>query len=475
MALKKQHILAVIFFAALLFFANCKNTAIEPPEPEPSLPSLPSGATKIAATPQRIDGDAQRGYNYLVTGNYISSGVPLDIYKQFFGTNPDDLNRTGDNKGVAHNFNVVSRNGFKMVASTCLTCHAERLDGKIVVGMGNVTADNTIDVGQLTGFVDLAVQARYPKGSAEWAAYEPFSRATTVLAPSIRTETRGVNNADKIFAVLAAYRKKEDLTWLNTPQYEVPKTVVPTDVPAWWIVRKKNALYYNALGVGDMAKHLMSASLLTLKDSAEARSIEANAADLWACIRSVKPPKYPNAIDQSLVQRGKLLFNANCAKCHGKHETDSDYPNLLLSVESVGTDKALADLYATFPDYHNWFNASWLSKKAPQSLLTPTRGYIAPPLDGIWATAPYLHNGSVPTLDDLLKSNQRPTFFSRNFDNGYDFDAVKVGWKYKVENARKDSKTYDTTLAGYGNGGHIYGDKFSDDERKAVIEFLKTL
>ena len=104
-----------------------------------------------------------------------------------------------------------------------------------------------------------------------------------------------------------------------------------------------------------------------------------------------------------------------------------------------------------------------------------SKGYVAPPLDGIWATAPYLHNGSVPTLDDLLKSSQRPAKWSRTFDNTADYDAVKIGWKYKVETTKSNTKTYDTTQLGYGNQGHIYGDKLTAEERKAVIEYLKTI
>jgi mono/diheme cytochrome c family protein len=443
-----------------------------PVEPE----TIPTGATKIEASIQRENGDPQKGFTYLVTGNYISSGIPLDVFKSFFQPSADDLGRDGDNKGIPYNFNVIKNAaGFKMVATTCLTCHADRLNGQIVVGLGNMTNDNTNDASQLVNFADAATQLRYPKGSPEWLAYEPFSRATKAIAPYIRTKAQGVNSADKVFAALAAFRKKEDLTWLTTPQYVIPEKVVPTDVPAWWITKKKNALYYNGIGQGDLAHHLMSASLLTVKDTFEAREIAKNFADVWAFIRNLKAPKYPNPIDQTLAQKGKGLFEINCAKCHGKHDIENNYPNYLIDYQSVGTDKALADEYFSNPNYHTWYNESWLAKTAYKSKLQPNKGYVCPPLDGIWATAPYLHNGSVPTLDDLLKSSQRPAFFSRNFDNGLDFDPVKVGWNYKVETAKSNVKTYDTSLYGYGNGGHTYGDKLTDDERKAVIEYLKTL
>src|SRR6185437_677273 len=100
-------------------------------------------------------------------------------------------------------------------------------------------------------------------------------------------------------------------------------------------------------------------------------------------------------------------------------------------------------------------------------------GYIAPPLDGIWITAPYFHNGSVPTLEAVLNSRIRPTCWTRDFEHPqYDYSAV--GWRYTVDTVGRRS-VYNTTLPGYGNYGHTFGDRLSDRERREVIEYLKTL
>ena len=112
-----------------------------------------------------------------------------------------------------------------------------------------------------------------------------------------------------------------------------------------------------------------------------------------------------------------------------------------------------------------------------------SEGYQAPPLDGLWATAPYLHNGCAPTVYHVLNSKARPKVFTRSFKTGAeDFDSVKLGWKYR-ECApaaaslppREQRKVYDTSQPGRGNGGHTYGDTLSDEQRMAVIEYLKTL
>src|SRR5262249_7538106 len=113
-----------------------------------------------------------------------------------------------------------------------------------------------------------------------------------------------------------------------------------------------------------------------------------------------------------------------------------------------------------------------------------TKGYQAPPLDGIWATAPYFHNGSVPTVADGLNSKSRPKIFTRSYRTDQEaYDAAKLGWRVEVLERGADPKLsdyqrrklYDTTQTGRGNGGHTFGDHFTDAERRAVIEYLKTL
>src|SRR5205823_4790006 len=102
-----------------------------------------------------------------------------------------------------------------------------------------------------------------------------------------------------------------------------------------------------------------------------------------------------------------------------------------------------------------------------------TPGYQAPPLDGVWATAPYFHNGSVPTIYHVLNSKARPKIYTRSYGTGVeDYDAVKLGWK--VTELRDPPRgdlpgiarraIYDTTLPGRGNTGHTFGDELSDEE-----------
>ncbi len=239
-------------------------------------------------------------------------------------------------------------------------------------------------------------------------------------------------------------------------------------------MKKKNALYYNALGRGDFARLSTASGLLTMLDSAETRRMDQRFADLMAWIRTIEPPAYPHAVDQTLAAQGKLLFEKNCSKCHGTYGAQETYPNLLVNLTTIGTDPLLSQTYQRYPQHQNWYNGSWYAQGPHKAQLLPNNGYIAPPLDGIWATAPYLHNGSVPTLDDLLHSPQRPAFWKRTFDNA-DYDQRKGGWNYTVETSQADANTYNTTLPGYGNGGHQFGDILTATERQALVEYLKTL
>jgi len=444
--------------------------------PAPSAP-LPPGVTYLEPSPQR-SGDAVAGYNYLIYGDFVSSGVPLRVFKKVSGgASPDDLGRTGDAAGIPFRFNVVTApNGVKVVAPTCLTCHAETLNGQLIVGLGNNTADHTRDQSANFRAADLAVKLMFGENSPEWAAYYPASRSYTAIGPYIRTSARGVNPADKIFAALSAHRRASDLAWIDEKQFDVPAETVPTDVPAWWLMKKKNALYYNGLGRGDFARLASASGMLTMLDSAEARRIDARMPDLMAWIRTIEPPKYPYPIDRELAAAGKTIFEKTCYKCHGTYGDSVSYPNLLVSLEKAGTDPLLSNAYKTHPEYHTWYNNSWYGQGPNKGQLLPNDGYVAPPLDGIWATAPYLHNASVPTLEDLLDSPKRPVYWKRIYENTEaNYDQAKGGWKYTVETSKMDVDTYDTTLPGYGNGGHKFGDKLTAAERKAVVEYLKTL
>jgi mono/diheme cytochrome c family protein len=301
------------------------------------------------------------------------------------------------------------------------------------------------------------------------------------IAPYTITATVGVNSADNLAAVLFAHRDPETLAWHDTPRMPLPpEVVVPVDVPPWWHMQKKNAMFYVGAGRGDHARIMMTASTLCVDSVEEAQAIDAYFPDVRAFLLTLKPPAWPYAIDRVKADRGLAVYTRDCARCHGTYGDFDQYPNLIVPTAEVGTDDTLARGAGQFgARYTNWYNSSFFGEL---SFLAPAPGYIAPPLDGIWATAPYLHNGSVPTLSALLDSSRRVQFFSRSFDST-DYDREAVGWRTtslatgqsEPPQGVRASFIYDTTILGYGNWGHTYGDRLSADERDALIEYLKTL
>jgi hypothetical protein len=148
-------------------------------------------------------------------------------------------------------------------------------------------------------------------------------------------------------------------------------------------------------------------------------------------------------------------------------------------LDEIGTDPAYA-VAATDGSRDRFYDWIARSPYGDADSAAPAAGYIAPPLDGIWATAPYLHNGSVPSLEALLSPEDRPAYWRHVLPRVYDGDAV--GWRSRAgrrTGCRTDPdlrrRIYDTTRHGYGNGGHPYGSDLSNEDRAALIEYLKTL
>lgn len=437
-----------------------------------------TAVTEIPPYEQR-PGDPETGYTALVSAGYVGCGVPYSAYTQAFPAAPENRRlpgRTGLNETLSYDFNAFTLpSGVDVVSSNCLTCHATIFEGEVVVGLGDPNRDFTNDPSQAAEAVGFLIND--PAERIEWRKWADRIQAT---APYIQTAVIGTNPADNLAAILFAHRDPETLEWFDTPTDPPPTTPLPVDVPPWWRVKKKNALYYSGAGRGDHARLMMTASVLCVDEVSEAEAIDAYFPDIRAYIESLEAPQYPMQIDQAKADRGKVVFEGTCTRCHGTYGPNGSYPNLLVSLDEVQTDPWLAEGGAQFGErFTDWFESSFYGEIAS---LEPGPGYVAPPLDGIWMTAPYLHNGSVPDLRTLLDSPSRPTYFRRTMNgSGYDYD--NLGWPWTEEdhghaeesNPAQRKLIYDTTLLGYSNEGHTFGDDLSEEDRDAVIEYLKTL
>lgn len=467
-------------FSALVMSCSDSEPAEQPDNGNDPGPVIPEYTTIPIPSSTQRSGDANKGYTYLITGDYMSSGIPYNAFLIGNGQNTENLlKRSGDNAVIPYDFNAITApNGVKIVAPNCLQCHATKINNELVIGLGNQTIDFTIDRSNDLNRLSNGIVLLYGQNSKEWAAFQTFKRSLEAVGPKTITKSRGVNAADKTTLVLASMRDKNTLELLNQPAINISDEVIPSDVPAWWLLKKKNALFYHAIGREDYCRSMITMILSTIDNVEKAKEVDVKFQDVLAYLKSLNPPKYPFTINSGLADQGRTIFTQKCTTCHGTYGSNPGYPNLLVSLKTIGTDPALSDLYtnnsAEMTYFKDWFNTGWFGNSSNGLKVVTQGGYIAPPLDGVWATAPYFHNGSVPTIEDVLNSRNRPDYWTRSFRSD-DYDPVKMGWNYVRETGKVSPDTYDTTVKGYGKMGHTFGDDLSDNDRKAVLEYLKTL
>jgi len=200
--------------------------------------------------------------------------------------------------------------------------------------------------------------------------------------------------------------------------------------------------------------------------------------------RHYQSPPFPGAVDTALARRGATVFGSRCASCHGTYGDGSPrplltFPNALIEQAAMGTDPARWQMVDSA-----LLGAIDASAYARHMRASRTGGYVAPILSGLWATAPYLHNGSVPTLWALLSPSERPARF---LVGGHALDYRRMGiagvaWsdgvtRYPAGYAPfAGPELFDTALPGMSNRGHERPSAgLSDAEKWAVIEYLKTM
>ena len=362
---------------------------------------------------------------------------------------PNDGLPMGLRKGTAADGSKVG------LSIDCMTCHGGSIGGTSIVGLGNTQ----LDLKSLFNDLMKADHKRLPP-------------STFVINSS-----RGTVNAG-MFSVILLSLRNSDLSFRTFP-LPLGANLPELDVPAWWVLGKKSTMYYD--GRTDAASVRTNMQfLLGEKTLDQFKGLEPTFRDIQAYLKSLTPPKYPFPIDPDKAALGRVVFVENCAKCHGTYGADGDYPDRIVSLKEIGTDPARA--LGIAPRFVDHYNSTWFGEEAP---VNPKMvGYQAPPLDGIWATAPYLHNGSVPTLAGLLRSSDRPARFYRPRSTDLsEFDRINVGWKYEVPvdptsdpgPSDKSRSLFDSSRFGLGNGGHTFGDNLSAEARERLLEYLKTL
>jgi mono/diheme cytochrome c family protein len=246
-------------------------------------------------------------------------------------------------------------------------------------------------------------------------------------------------------------------------------TIGTADLPSIWNQKPRDGMQLHWDGNNDSVNERNKSAALGAGvtppslDLARVKRIEDW---LWD---QLKAPPYPYEINRELEAEGRELFRQHCYDCHafGGMKVGTVEP-----IDQIKTDPHRLDSFT----YELVSNQNTLYAGYPYrfSRFRKTNGYANGPLDGIWLRGPYLHNGSVPTLRDLLEAPEnRPKLFYRGYDV---YDQKNAGFVSNVpsEGNRQYFK-YDTTLPGNGNGGHLYGTELTPRQKEALVEYLKTL
>jgi len=253
-------------------------------------------------------------------------------------------------------------------------------------------------------------------------------------------------------------------TILQLPIDDVVGTV---DLPSLWNQRMRARMWLHWDGNNDSVEERNKSAAIgagATPDSLDLASMKR--VEDW--ILDLKPPPYPETrVDKGRAEEGRRVWEQSCASCHS---VDSPLVGQVTHVADVGTDPER--LHSFTSELARGMNTIGRGKPWQFSHFRKTDGYANMPLDGLWLRAPYLHNGSVPTLRALLFPDERPAVFHRAYDV---YDWANVGFVSSGPAAEAEGIRYDTSLKGNSNAGHTYGSTLSREDRQRLLEFLKTL
>jgi mono/diheme cytochrome c family protein len=411
----------------------------------------------------------------------------------------------------------------KGLSFSCATCHTANLFGTSVMGLTNkVSQANRLFV-MAKKFMPLVSDKMFQKFTHATDEETKLFRKTKKNLGSVgavRPQTLGMDTSLPQVALSLARRNKDEFATKNRvrelfPRHNPLERVVADSKPLpWWNLKYKtrwladgsivagNPIYtnflWNEIGRGTDLKELMK----WLEDNQQ------TVKELTAAAFATKPPHWLDffpveSLDLEQAKRGQVIFNKSCKKCHGeyvkawdmdeaqdmaledKFKTLKTIYHKKTPVKNVGTDPMRYEGIKYFAEALNNLAIS----KYMKTVVQPQKGYVPPPLDGIWARWPYFHNNSIPTLCELMKPPKKrvKSFYQIPAESKTDdFDMECVGFPLgkNIPKHRKNKDAfYNTRKSGMSNSGHyqrIFTDgkgneRYTEEQKKDLLMFLKTL
>jgi len=439
-------------------------------------------AAVAGAEDPRNETAAERGYRWLTTKPFLPADFDDEIFENLWTVWPAEAKEAArqatreerrrltfshyglierpesDGRGTALGYVADGKGGWVM---NCLACHSGQVAGRQIPGAPNsnflletLTEDVRLlklQTGKALTHLDLG-SLKMPLGGS-----------------------RGTTNSVVFGVALGALRDKD----LNMRRDIPPPKFVhhDEDAPAFWNVRRKKRIYADGFAIKSH-RPLVQFVMLPRNSGATLRGWEPEFRDILAWIESLEAPRYPWDIDRKLAESGRIAFERTCARCHGTYGDGGTYPEKIVPIDEVQTDPLR--LQSLTVEYRRNMRESWFGDYGREAYINDPGGYVAPPLDGIWATAPYLHNGSVPTLWHLLHPAERPKVWKRT-ESGY--DRSRVGLEViefeqvpsAVQSPAEKREYFNSRLKGKSAAGHNFPETLTENEKRAVLEYLKTL
>lgn len=437
-------------------------------------------AILLAAAPLLADDPAERGYRFLLNKPTIPPDFDQQSLEAAWKFWPEPLRtqaeqatpeqrremtfsrygltpRPGDDSGKPLQYVVQDDGGWVM---NCFSCHGGKVAGQVIPGLPNAHY-------AMQTLIEETRAAKVIQG-------KPLAGKDLASVIFPLGNSNGTTNAVMFGVALMNFRDAD----LNLVRNPVPAfTHHDMDAPPWWHFKKKQRLYIDGFAEKS-PRALMQFMLVKENGPAHFRRLENDFRDVYAYLESLDAPKYPFEIDRTLAEKGRGVFENHCAQCHGTYGEKETYPEKLVPIDVVGTSRVRLD--ALSKKHREGYGESWFAHHGAETIVAEPGGYVAPPLDGIWASAPYLHNGSVPTLWHLMHSDQRPAIWKRTEDG---YDQQRVGLEVKtfesmpaeVTTAIEKRTYFDTARFGKSSQGHTFPDELTETEKQAVLEYLKTL
>lgn len=450
-------------------------------------------AAQAPAPPGGQPSDIVEHFKYGSIGTEGRVGVPYWIWRVLPAVFEDKLpNRPGEgyerlgflSDGAAHGRPIgttYKEDRVAVVGLNCATCH---------VGSYRSAPDapRQVVAGMPANGMDLQSYARFLSACAN----DPRFNAGTLIE-AIRKENPEFGFFKRLFYRLFVVgrtrrgildREKEN-AWFDTRPTQGPgrvdtfnpykvllgfdiandRSVGTVDLPSLWNQRPRQGLWLHwdgnnnsveernksaAIGAGATPDTLDLASMKRIED--------------W--VMDLQPPAYPMPIDAALAGQGGRVYLAECASCH---EFTGARIGQVTALAEIGTDPERLNSFN--PELARAMNTIGEGKPWRFAHFRKTNGYANMPLDGLWLRAPYLHNGSVPTLRALLFPDERPAEFHRGYDV---YDWKNVGFVSSGADAEREGVAFSTTERGNSNAGHLYGTTLDAAARNALLEYLKT-